>query len=39
MFQARSAGCELEVGEVVEIAGVLPPAEAVEYSPFNPAQT
>ena len=30
---------ELEVEEVVEIAGVLPPAEAVEYSPFNPAQT
>jgi predicted pyridoxine 5'-phosphate oxidase superfamily flavin-nucleotide-binding protein len=30
---------ELEVEEVVEIAGVLPPADAVEYSPFNPAQT
>ena len=30
---------ELEVEDVVEIAGVLPPAEAVEYSPFNPRQT
>jgi uncharacterized protein len=30
---------ELEVEEVVEIAGVMPPADAVEYSPFNPGQT
>lgn len=30
---------ELEVEEVVEIADVLPTAGAVEYSPFNPAQT
>jgi hypothetical protein len=30
---------ELEVEGVVEIAGALPPADAVEYSPFNPAQT
>jgi uncharacterized protein len=30
---------ELEVENVVEIAGVLPPAEEVEYSPFNPRQT
>ena len=30
---------ELEVEDVVEIAGVLPPAEVVEYSPFNPRQT
>jgi hypothetical protein len=28
---------ELAVEEVVEIAGVLPPAPLVEYSPFNPA--
>jgi predicted pyridoxine 5'-phosphate oxidase superfamily flavin-nucleotide-binding protein len=30
---------QLEVEDVVEIAGVLPTAEAVEYSPFNPPQT
>ena len=30
---------ELEVEDVVEIAGLLPPAEEVEYSPFNPRQT
>jgi predicted pyridoxine 5'-phosphate oxidase superfamily flavin-nucleotide-binding protein len=30
---------ELEVEDVVELAGVLPPAEEVEYSPFNPRQT
>ena len=30
---------EVEVADVVEIAGVLPPAEEVEYSPFNPRQT
>lgn len=29
----------LEVEDVVEIAGALPTAEAVEYSPFNPPQT
>jgi predicted pyridoxine 5'-phosphate oxidase superfamily flavin-nucleotide-binding protein len=29
----------LEVDEVVEIAGVLPADEQVEYSPFNPPQT
>jgi predicted pyridoxine 5'-phosphate oxidase superfamily flavin-nucleotide-binding protein len=29
----------LEVAEVVEIAGVLPPVDEVEYSPFNPPQT
>jgi predicted pyridoxine 5'-phosphate oxidase superfamily flavin-nucleotide-binding protein len=27
---------ELEVEDVVEIAGVLPAADAVDYSPFNP---
>jgi hypothetical protein len=30
---------ELEVEDVVEIAGLLPTTEAVEYSPFNPSQT
>ena len=30
---------ELEVEDVIEIAGVLPPAGEVEYSPFNPRQT
>jgi hypothetical protein len=30
---------ELEVEDVVEIAGLLPTAEGVEYSPFNPSQT
>ena len=30
---------ELEIEDVVEIAGVLPSAEGVEYSPFNPGQT
>lgn len=30
---------ELEIEDVVEIAGVLPSAEGVEYSPFNPRQT
>ena len=29
----------LDVEEVVAIAGVMPAAEEVEYSPFNPAQT
>lgn len=32
-------GVSLAVDEVVEIAGVLPTADAVEYSPFNPPQT
>jgi predicted pyridoxine 5'-phosphate oxidase superfamily flavin-nucleotide-binding protein len=30
---------ELEVEDAVEIAGVLPEADEVEYSPFNPPQT
>jgi predicted pyridoxine 5'-phosphate oxidase superfamily flavin-nucleotide-binding protein len=30
---------EVEVEDVVEIAGGLPPADEVEYSPFNPRQT
>jgi len=30
---------EVEVEDAVEIAGVLPPADEVEYSPFNPRQT
>jgi hypothetical protein len=30
---------ELVVDEVVEIAGTLPQADTVEYSPFNPPQT
>ncbi len=29
----------LDMNEVVEIGGVLPASENVEYSPFNPAQT
>jgi hypothetical protein len=36
-FRARSA--ELVVEEVVEIAGILTPADTVEFSPFNPSQT